>query len=93
MDIAIYFGSGYANDLIFMNINENFKNERKILEKLKGIRTKLPMACLSCVLVYIIDAKSMLRHCTVSLMSDMKKITNFNENSRKILINCGKIKG
>ena len=34
---------------IFININENFKNERKIVEKLRGIPTKLPISHLLCV--------------------------------------------
>ena len=35
-----------------MNINENFKNERKIVEKLRIIPTKFPISRLLCVLVY-----------------------------------------
>ena len=27
-----------------MNINENFRNERKIVEKLRGVPTKLPIS-------------------------------------------------
>ena len=35
-----------------MNINENLKNERKIVEKLRDIPIKLPISHLLCVLVY-----------------------------------------
>ena len=44
----------YENYLIciFMNINENFCNEWKILEKLRGVHFKWQMFHLPCVLVY-----------------------------------------
>ena len=44
----------YENYLIciFMNINENFRTERKILEKLRDVHIKLSMFHLPCVLVY-----------------------------------------
>ena len=37
---------------IFMNINENIKNERKIVETLRGVLTKLPISQLLTTLKY-----------------------------------------
>ena len=43
-----------ANDIIsiFMNINGNYRNERKFVEKLRCVITKLPISHLLCVPVY-----------------------------------------
>ena len=55
-------------------INENFKNERKIVEKLRGIPTKLPISHLLCVQGIKLGTKSILGHCTFTLWSDRKNI-------------------
>ena len=53
LDIPVLFRDEYANDLIsiFMNINENFRDERKNLRKIKGCTYKitngLPVTCYS----------------------------------------------
>ena len=45
---------GFTNCLIyiFVNINENIRNERKITEKLKCVPTKLPIYKLLTILDY-----------------------------------------
>ena len=51
---TVYLVDRYANYLIsiFMNINENLRNERKILKESRGVTTKLQVSHLLCVLVY-----------------------------------------
>ena len=46
------FFKGYANQLISIYMNINFRNERKIVEKLRGVSSNLPISHLPCVLVY-----------------------------------------
>ena len=50
----------YGNYLIciIMNINENFGNETKILERLRDVHLKLPMFYLPCVLCITHSYKS-----------------------------------
>ena len=49
-----YLLEGYVNYFIsmFMNINENNSNERRILEKLRDILTKLPISQLLTIVEY-----------------------------------------
>ena len=49
-----YLIVGYANYLIFIfiDVNENIRNKRKIVNKLRGVPTKLPLSQLLIVLVY-----------------------------------------
>ena len=57
-----------------MNINENFSNEIKILEKLRDAHIKLPMFHLPCVLVYQTLYQLNVRHCTFTIRYNMKSI-------------------
>ena len=72
-----------ANYLISIFINiENISIERKILEILRGVSTKLPISLLLTILE--IGTILMLKHSAYTLLSDMKniKFENFHENIR-----------
>ena len=67
----------YENNLIciFMNINENFCNERKNLRKIKGCTYKMTnVSPTMCSFVSNLGANSMLRHSTFNIRYNMKNI-------------------
>ena len=59
---------------IFMNINENFSNERKILEKLRDVLKMTNVSPNMCSSSIKPSANSMLRHCTFTIRYDMKNM-------------------
>ena len=57
-----------------MNFNESMRNERKIVEKNKGVPTEVPMSQLSAILEHQTWHKNMLLHSTFTIWSVMKII-------------------